>query len=92
MPTPTRDQIARRVIHNLSIISGFAESGITDSDQKLADDLLMTEDLRGALAKGFQKIARAFAPAAVVRKTECKQLKTVKAVIDLVLQRAGGAV
>lgn len=90
MPVPTRDQVGRRVIHNLSIISGFPENAISHGDQKLADDLGLTEDLRGALAPGFQKVARVFVPDARVTKTECKQLKTVKAAIDLVLQRAGG--
>jgi hypothetical protein len=90
MPVPTRPAIARKVIHNLSIISGFPESSITDSDQKLATDLLLTQDLLGALARGFQKIARAFVPDAKITKTECKQLKTVKTAIDLVFQRAGG--
>ena len=89
MPVPTRVAIARRVIHNLSIISGFAEGGIREN-QELAADLGMTEDLRGALAKGFQKIARGFLPTARVTKTECKQLKTVAAAIDLVFARAGG--
>jgi hypothetical protein len=87
---PTREQIRPQVIHTLSIVSGFPETAIADGPQSLADDLGLTEDLRGALARSFQRIAQMFAPGAKVTKTECKQLKTVKTAIDLVLTRAGG--
>jgi hypothetical protein len=91
MPTPTRDQIARRVMHNLSIISGVAANEVTDSDkQQLTRDLGLTEDMRGALAPGFQKIARQYVRDTRITKAECKALKTTKAAIDVVFGRAGG--
>jgi len=88
MPAPTRPVIAQQVTHNLSVISGFPEPRIMEN-QKLAD-LGLTQDLRGALAPGFKRIAQAFKPDAIITKTECKKLKTVKACVTLVFTRAGG--
>lgn len=88
MAKPTCVEIRKRVVHNISVISGFPESAITDPTR--LTDLGLTEDLRGALAPGFRAIAQEFVPDAVVTKTECKALKKVKDAVDLVSKRAGG--
>lgn len=82
-----RNDIKRKVIHNIAIVSGDNETKIKESD-KLESDLGITIDRRGALAPGFKKIAQKYRPQATVNKTECKKLKTVKECIDLVFQRA----
>jgi hypothetical protein len=87
MPTPTRDEIKPKVIHNIGVLSGFDDSHINET-QKLEDDLGLSDWQRGALAPGFQKIARAYKPAAVISMDECKKLETVKDSIDLVFKRA----
>lgn len=87
MNSPSLVTIKKKVIHNIATISGFKDSDIFEV-QDLRVDLGMSDDLRGALAPGFQVIARQTNSAALLTKKECKQLKTVKNSIDLVHKRA----
>lgn len=86
MSSPKREEIKPRVIHNLSVISGFEQAKIRE-EHRLYEDLGLTKDLRGALAPGFKKIAKKYNSDAKITKAECKELKTVKASIDLVHDR-----
>ncbi len=88
MPFQTRFTIRGLVIHNISTISGFPEGDIEDGD-RLRYDLLMTAAQRGALAPGFQKIARSFVPGAIVRRSKCAELNTVGDAVKLVREAAG---
>jgi hypothetical protein len=87
-PMPVPQDIEKKVIHNVAVVSGFDESGITRR-LRLAEDLGFTDDMQGALAPGFKKIARAYKPAATVTKAACKELGTVGDCIDLVVAAAG---
>ena len=91
MPGPTRSAIKKRVVHNLSILSGYSESSIKQEHKLGRPDLWLSESARGELAPGFQAIAREDDPEARVTKTECKKLKKVKNCVDLVWKRAGGS-
>jgi len=94
MPNPTKDELRKeikpKVIHNISILSGFDEDRIKE-ESKLFEDLGMDDDLRGALSPGFQRIAKAYNPVASISKSACKKLSLVSEAIDLVVKGAQGA-
>lgn len=79
--------VKAKVIHNLSVVSGFAEDEISES-QDLNLALGFSTEMRGALAPGFQTIARETKPDAIMSKSECKKLKKVKDCVDLVHKRS----
>lgn len=82
-----RQTIRKKVIDNIAVVSGFHATQIREP-QSLDVDLGMAQDLRGALAPGFKKIAKATNPEAVITKAECRKLKSVKACVDLVHGRS----
>ena len=90
MPDVDRNEIKKRVVHNLSILSGFAEDSIEEHHKLAKPGLWLSEDARGNLAPGFQVIASEHDEDARITKTECKKLKTVAACVTLVFKRAGG--
>jgi hypothetical protein len=83
----TRDDVKPDVVHTIAVISGYPDGKVTEPSS-LADDLGMSSDLRGALAPSFRSTAQHYNENAVITKAECKLLKTAKAAIDLVFQRA----
>lgn len=85
------------VIHTIAVVSGWPENGIGMNDD-LHNDLLMSGELRRALAPSFQKIARNVVPKpgdktdaknAIITKSECEDLAKVKDAVDLVANGAG---
>ena len=89
MAFETQFTVRDLIVHNISVISGFPEKRINDSD-RLRWDLKMTAVQREALAPGFQKIARQFKPEAIVLRDDCGDLDTVEDSIKLVCKSAGG--
>lgn len=83
----TRDEVKPDVVHTIAVISGYSDDKVSEPSS-LGDDLGMSADMRGALAPSFRSTAQRYNEHAVVTKAECKLLKTVKAAIDLVFQRA----
>jgi hypothetical protein len=87
MATRRATEIAQRVVHNLSVLSGIPESQITETD-RLAQDLRISKEGKRALAPGFEAIARETNPGASITRVECEKLLTVKAAVALVTSRA----
>ena len=83
---PDRQEIRKKVFHDLSVISGFDEGRIQETDE-LESDLGLSSDMLGSLAPGFEVIAQAYNPGAVITKSECKKLGSVKQSVDLVFKR-----
>jgi hypothetical protein len=75
------------VIAVLSIVSGHPRETIKEV-QKLAADLHLNAEHKASLAVPFTKVARHFNPGAVIGRSECATLSTVKASIDLVYGRS----
>lgn len=87
MAGPTRDQIKPLVVERLARLSGFAADEIKET-QHLEIDLGLNEQMRAGLSPSFGSIARKYNSKANVGRTECKQLNSVKAAIDLVFKRS----
>jgi hypothetical protein len=88
MPFNTPFTLRGLVLHNISVISGFPEDGLTDKE-RLRYDLGMSAPMRRALAPGFQKIARQFKSDALVTMSDCESLDTVGDALKVVAKAAG---
>lgn len=91
MPATTKDiprkEIKPKVIHNIAVVSGFDEDQI-EEESRLFEDLGMTDDLRAALAPGFEQISKTYNTNASVSKSACNKLSLVSEAIDLVVKAA----
>ncbi|MCW5206471.1 hypothetical protein VU08_06035 [Desulfobulbus sp. F5] len=85
----TREDVKKKAVHLLAVVANMPEreGEIYDNEElSLSDDLLLAQEMIGALAVSYTKISQKFGGDKVVLH-EAVACKTVKNVIDLILSK-----